>query len=56
MMRLSGLRPLRLKAERWRSMAIRLTDKRAINVLNDMAAELDKQADELEAAITTDLE
>jgi hypothetical protein len=47
---------LRLKAERWRSMAIRLTDKRAINVLNDMAAELDKQADELEAAITTDLE
>jgi hypothetical protein len=42
---------LRLQAERWRCMAISLTDKRAIEVLNDLAAELDKQADELEAAI-----
>lgn len=40
---------LRCKAQRWRSMAILPTDKRAIDALNDLAADFDKRADELEA-------
>jgi len=43
---------LRFKAQRWRSMAILFTDKQAIDALNDLAAGFDKQADELEAAMT----
>jgi hypothetical protein len=42
---------LRLKAERWRRMAILLADKPAIGALNDLAAGFDKQADELEVAL-----
>jgi hypothetical protein len=42
---------LRFKAQRWRCMAVLFRDKQAIDALNDLAADFDKQADELEAAI-----
>jgi hypothetical protein len=47
---------LRLKAERWRCMVVLFRDKQAIDALNDLAADLNKQADELEAAIATDFD
>jgi hypothetical protein len=42
---------LRVKAERWRCMAILFTDRQAIDALNDLAADFDQRADELEAAL-----
>jgi hypothetical protein len=42
---------LRFKAEHWRHMTVLFTDKQAIDALNDLAAGLEKQADEMEAAL-----
>jgi hypothetical protein len=44
---------LRLKAERWRRMAILFTDRQAIDALNDLAAGFEKRADELESALVS---
>jgi hypothetical protein len=49
--RLSTARELREKAKRYRSLALSISDKRAIEIIETMSCELSERASEIESKV-----